>query len=64
MTIFLRGSLYLSNRYTWVHIPHEFPEWQVPQVLELMTHWKDPADGMAEVSGKVIDLDTLEVIRL
>lgn len=64
MTIFLCDSLYLSKYYKWVHIPHEFPEWQVTQVLELMTHWKDPADGMAEVSGKVIDLDTLDVIKL
>lgn len=63
-TIFTRGELYLSERYTWIRIPYLSPWWHVPVVLKTLSGMKKKADGMAKVSGKVIDLDTLDVIKL
>mgnify|MGYP007100104041 CR=1 FL=1 len=62
--IFLRGSLFLNERYHWTHIPHLFPEWQTEDVLGLAMGFPDRPDGYAMVSGDVIDLDALDVVRL
>ncbi len=62
--IFQRGDKYLNERYGWGPIPHLFPWWQVGDVILLTQGWKDRPTGYARVSGKVIDLDRLEVVRL
>ena len=62
--IFTRNGQYLNERYGWWPIPHLFPWWQTGDVLELMMACKDRPTGYARVSGKVIDLDRLEVVRL
>jgi len=62
--IFTRDGQYLNERYGWGPIPHLFPWWQVGDVILLTQGWKDRPTGYARVSGKVIDLDRLEVVRL
>jgi len=63
-TIFTRGTKYLNERYHWTHIPHLFPEWQFPAVLRMAMGFTQKPDGFAMVSGNVIDLDALEIIKL
>jgi hypothetical protein len=63
-TIFTRGTKYLNEHYHWTHIPHLFPEWQLPDVLGLAMGFPDRPDGYAMVSGEVIDLDALEIVKL
>jgi hypothetical protein len=62
--IFTRHGQYLNERYQWGFIPHLFPEWQFPAVLDLVDGWKDKPTGYAMVKPGVIDLDALEVVRL
>ena len=62
--IFKRGDEWLNVFYKWGPIPHLFPWWQSSDVLEMMMGSKDRPIGYARVSGKVIDLDRLEVVRL
>ena len=62
--IFTRHGLFLDAFYKWGVIPHLFPEWQFPAVLDLVDRWKDKPTGYAMVKPGVIDLDALEVVRL
>ena len=62
--IIIKDGLYLNSRYQWGVIPHLFPHWQAGDVLEMMMACKDKPTGYAVVSGKSINLDTLEVVRL
>ena len=62
--IITRNKQYLNSRYQWGVIPHLFPHWQAGDVLEMMMACKDRPTGYAVVSGKSINLDALEVVRL
>ncbi len=62
--IFTRNGQWLNKRYGWGPIPHLFQWWQAGDVLGLMLGTTQPPTGYARVSGKVIDLDRLEVVRL
>ena len=62
--IITRNKQYLNSRYQWGVIPHLFPHWQASDVLEMMMACKDKPTGYAVVSGKSINLDALEVVRL
>ena len=62
--IFTRNGQWLNERYGWGPIPHLFPWWQSSDVLEMMMGTKQSPTGYAMVSGKSIDLDGLEVVRL
>ena len=64
MTIFTRHGQYLNERYQWGNIPHLFPSWQAGDVLDLAMNWKDRPTVYAVVSGKSIDLDQLEVVKI
>ena len=60
------GTQYLTNLYTWAHMPSVFPDWQLPVVMRVMTDRRNKSQptGIAFVGGGVIDLDKLEVIEL
>jgi len=62
--IIIKDGLYLNSRYQWGVIPHLFHNWQAGDVLEMMMACKDRPTGYAVVSGKSINLDALEVVRL
>lgn len=62
--IFLRNGKYLNDRYYWGDIPHLFPTWQAGDVAELMAGTTQPVTGYAVVGAGVVDLDTLEVVRI
>ena len=62
--IITRNKQYLNSRYQWGVIPHLFPHWRAGNVLEMMLRCKDAPTGYAVVSGKSINLDALEVVRL
>ena len=62
--IIIKDGLYLNSRYQWGVIPHLFYHWQAGDVLEMMLRCKDAPTGYAMVSGKSINLDALEVVRL
>ena len=60
------GTQYLTNRYTWGHMPDIIPDWQLPAVMRTMTDRRNKTQptGIAFVGAGVVDLDTLEVIEL
>ena len=62
--IIIKDGLYLNSRYQWGVIPHLFPHWQAGNALEMMLRCKDAPTGYAVGSGKSINLDALEVVRL
>lgn len=63
--IFKKGTLYLSERFEWQRIPYLFPAWHTHVVLGVMERAKQLPKDYAVVSSRgVIDLDTLEFVRL
>ena len=65
MTIIItRNGLWLDNRYGWGVIPHLFPSWQAGDAIELMLGTPQPATGYAVVKPGVVDLDTVEVVKI
>ena len=62
--ILTRHDLYLTERYQWGNLPALFPSWQAPDVMRMMDRAQDRPTGWAVVEdAKVIDLDTLEVMK-
>lgn len=64
MTIFTRGDKYLDSRYQWGNIPHLFPSWQAGDVFGMSQDWPDKPTGYAVVEPGVVDLDTVEVVKI
>jgi len=54
---------YLTERYQWGNLPALFPDWQAPDVMQMMDKAKERPTGWAVVSSKCVDLDTLEVMK-
>ena len=61
--ILTRDNKYLTEDYKWADLPHLFPSWQAPDVMQIADKWKDRPTGWAVVAGGVVDLDTLEVMK-
>ncbi len=65
MTIIItRNGLWLDNRYGWGVIPHLFPSWQAGDAIELMLGTPQKPTGYAVVKHGVVDLDTVEVVKI
>ena len=65
MTIIItRNGLWLDAFYGWGVIPHLFPSWQAGDAIELMLGTPQKPTGYAVVSGKSVDLDTVEVVKI
>ena len=62
--IITRNGLWLDNRYGWGVIPHPFEWWRGRDVLEMMMGTPKKPTGYAVVSGKSVDLDTVEVVKI
>ena len=64
MTSYLRRrkGKYLSEFYQWLLMPHSFPEWQFPQVLEEAMQYKDRPLEAGELIGD--DLDNVKWTKL
>ena len=58
--IFRRGTLYLSNRYEWRHVPHLFPLWMADGLMEIVSRMPDAPTHWAIVEGESIDIDAVE----
>jgi len=61
--ILTRHNKYLTERYQWSDLPALFPDWQAPDVMQMMDKAKERPTGWAVVSSKCVDLDTLEVMK-
>ena len=59
--ILTRNNKYLTERYDWSDLPHLFPSWQAPDVMQIADKWKDRPTGWAVVSSKSVDLDKLDI---
>ena len=65
MTIIItRNGLWLDNRYGWGVIPHPFEWWRGKDVLEMMMGTPKKPTGYAVVEPGVVDLDTVEVVKI